>query len=192
MTKGERTRQRLLEAAIRRFAADGYRRTSVSDIARDAGLTPAATYAYFPSKDALFRAAVDEDAAALIEQATPAEGAPGALAERWLAVPALLQNALDQHPLAKRVLGAQEPEVLPQLLELPSLAELRKRLASDFRAAQRDGTARRDIDADQLAMGLETIVLALLMAGVHVPQDLERSAGVLSVLDAATRLPDDA
>ena len=192
MTKGERTRQRLLEAAIRRFAADGYRRTSVSDIARDAGLTPAATYAYFPSKDALFRAAVDEDAAALIEQATPAEGAPGALTERWLAVPALLQNALDQHPLAKRVLGAQEPEVLPQLLELPSLAELRKRLASDFRAAQRDGTARRDIDADQLAMGLETIVLALLMAGVHVPQDLERSAGVLSVLDAATRLPDDA
>jgi AcrR family transcriptional regulator len=191
MTKGERTRQRLLAAAIRRFAADGYRRTSVSDIARDAGLTPAATYAYFPSKDALFRAAVDEDAAALIEQATPAEGAPGALTERWLAVPALLQNALDQHPLAKRVLGAQEPEVLPQLLELPSLAELRKRLASDFRAAQRDGTARRDIDADELAMGLETIVLALLMAGVHVPQDLERSAGVLSVLDAATRLPDE-
>src|SRR6188472_4175135 len=119
MTKGERTRQRLLEAAIQRFAADGYRRTSVSDIARDAGLTPAATYAYFPSKDALFRAAVDEDAAALIEQATPAEGAPGALTERWLAVPALLQNALDQHPLAKRVLGAQEPEVLPQFLELP-------------------------------------------------------------------------
>jgi AcrR family transcriptional regulator len=35
VTKGERTRQRLLEAAIQRFAADGYRRTSVSDIARD-------------------------------------------------------------------------------------------------------------------------------------------------------------
>jgi len=199
MTKGERTRQRLLEAAIRRFAADGYRRTSVSDIARDAGLTPAATYAYFPSKDALFRAAVDEDAAALIEQATPPEVVPAepesdvataTVAARWLAVPALLQTALDQHPLAKRVLGAQEPEVLPQLLELPSLAELRKRLASDFRAAQRDGTARRDVDADQLAMGLETIVLALLMAGVHVPQDLDRSAGVLTVLEAATQLPE--
>ena len=199
MTKGERTRQRLLEAAIRRFAADGYRRTSVSDIARDAGLTPAATYAYFPSKDALFRAAVDEDAAALIEQATPPENsedsptdASGTLAERWLAVPAALQAALDQHPLAKRVLGAQEPEVLPQLLELPSLAELRKRLASDFRAAQRDGLARRDIDADQLAMGLETIVLALLMAGVHVPPGLDRTVGIMTVLDAATSLPDDA
>lgn len=199
MTKGERTRQRLLEAAIRRFAADGYRRTSVSDIARDAGLTPAATYAYFPSKDALFRAAVDEDAAALIEQATPPELVPtepesdvatATVTARWLAVPALLQTALDQHPLAKRVLGAQEPEVLPQLLELPSLAELRKRLASDFRAAQRDGTARRDVDADQLAMGLETIVLALLMAGVHVPQDRDRSAGVLTVLEAATQLPE--
>jgi AcrR family transcriptional regulator len=190
VTKGARTRQRLLEAAIRRFAADGYRRTSVSDIARDAGLTPAATYAYFPHKEALFRAAVDEDAAALIEQATPSEGAPGAIAERWLAVPAALQSALDQHPLAKRVLGAQEPEVLPQLLELPSLAELRKRLASDFRNAQRDGVARRDVDADDLALGLETIVLALLMAGVHAPPDDARATGVLTVLDAATRSPD--
>src|SRR4051794_14195842 len=194
MSKGARTRQRLLEAAIQRFAADGYRRTSVSDIARDAGLTPAATYAYFPSKDALFRAAVDEDAAALIDQPTPAAtsnsgGTRGTLAERWLAVPAALQAALDEHPLAKRVLGAQEPEVLPQLLELPSLAELRKRLASDFRAAQLDGVARRDVDADELAVGLETIVLALLMAGVHVPPEAERALGVLTVLDAATRIP---
>src|SRR6266545_4993894 len=35
--KGERTRQRLLDIAVRRFAADGFRRTSVSDIAREAG-----------------------------------------------------------------------------------------------------------------------------------------------------------
>ena len=40
--KGERTRRRLLDIAVQRFAADGFRRTSVSDIAREAGLTPAA------------------------------------------------------------------------------------------------------------------------------------------------------
>ena len=48
--KGERTRARLLEIAIRRFAADGFRRTSVSDIAREAGLSPAAAYASLPAK----------------------------------------------------------------------------------------------------------------------------------------------
>ena len=40
--KGARTRQRLLEIAVRRFAQDGFRRTSVSAVAREARLTPAA------------------------------------------------------------------------------------------------------------------------------------------------------
>jgi hypothetical protein len=39
-------------------------------------------------------------------------------------------------------------------------------------------------------LGLETIVLALLMAGVHAPPDDARATGVLTVLDAATRAPD--
>ncbi|MDP8955643.1 MAG: TetR/AcrR family transcriptional regulator, partial [Actinomycetota bacterium] len=67
-TKGERTRQVLLEAAIARFGRDGYRRTSVAEIARDAHLSGTAAYAYFPNKEALFIAAVDEDAAAVIEE----------------------------------------------------------------------------------------------------------------------------
>ena len=41
-TKGERTRRRLLELAIERFGERGYRATSVSEIARAAGLTQAA------------------------------------------------------------------------------------------------------------------------------------------------------
>ena len=41
-TKGDRTRRLLLEIAVRRFALDGFRRTSVSDIAREAQLSPAA------------------------------------------------------------------------------------------------------------------------------------------------------
>ena len=57
---------------MRRFAADGFRRTSVSDIAREAGLTPAAAYAYFAGKEGLFQAAVDADAGALIEGARSA------------------------------------------------------------------------------------------------------------------------
>ncbi len=187
LTKGERTRQRLLDAAVGRFAREGFRRTSVSDIARDAGLTPAAAYAYFPNKDALFKAAVDADAGALIERARPHRD-HATLAD-WLAMPAQLHAGLARHPLARRVLGAQEPEVLPQLLELPSLAELRAQLADDLRAAQREGTVRADIDADAIALGLESIVLAILMSGVHVEPDEDRVAGVLAVLDAATRPP---
>jgi len=174
---------------VQRFAADGYRRTSVSDIARAAGLTPAAVYAYFPNKEALFKAAVDEDAAALIERARPPRDETGPLGERWLAIPARLHRLLPEYPLARRVLAAQEPEVLPQLLELPSLADLRAQLARELAAAQRMGDARVDVDSEVLALGLETIVLALLTSGIHVPPDEARARGVLAVLDAATRAP---
>jgi AcrR family transcriptional regulator len=189
LSKGQRTRGRLLEAAVRRFAADGYRRTSVSDIAREAGLTPAAAYAYFPNKEALFRAAVDHDAAALIERARPPRDRSGPLGDRWLAMLTRLFALLPAYPLARRVLAAQEPEVFPQLLELPSLAELLADLAAELEEAQRAGTARADVDPVALALGLETIVLALLTLGIHAPPDDATAQGVLAVLDAATRAP---
>ena len=66
-SKGERTRRSILDAAIVRFAREGYRSTSLSAVARDAGLSPSAIYPYFPNKEALFIAAVDEDAAGEIE-----------------------------------------------------------------------------------------------------------------------------
>ena len=68
MQKGERTRQAILEAAIVRFGRDGFRATAVADIARDAGVGGTVAYAYFPNKEALFLAAIDEDAAAVIHE----------------------------------------------------------------------------------------------------------------------------
>ena len=89
-TKGDRTRSLLLEIAVRRFALDGYRRTSVSDIAREAHLSPAAVYAYFTGKEALFEAAVDLDAGALVDRARAAiRGTPvrNARASSWRSWP---------------------------------------------------------------------------------------------------------
>ena len=94
--KGERTRQRLLEIAVRRFAADGFRRTSVSDIARAAGLTPAAAYAYFAGKEGLFQAAVDADAAALIEVARSDALGGGSARERLFVFVTALRAAILQ------------------------------------------------------------------------------------------------
>lgn len=50
------TRQRLLDAARRRFAKDGYTSTTVRDIASDAGVNVALISRYFGSKDGLFEA----------------------------------------------------------------------------------------------------------------------------------------
>ena len=107
MTKGERTRQALLDAAIVRFGRDGFRGTSVAEIARDARLSGTAAYVYFPNKEALFVAAVDEDAAAVIHEGLSTIIAdPDADVEDWRqALLVTLVAAVDGHPLAKRLLA---------------------------------------------------------------------------------------
>src|SRR3546814_15483562 len=67
-TKGEQTRRAILAAAIERFGREGYRATSVADIARDAGVGGTVAYAYFPNKETLFLAAIDEDASHVINE----------------------------------------------------------------------------------------------------------------------------
>ena len=189
-TKGGRTRQRLLEIAVRRFAADGFRRTSVSDIARDADLTPAAVYAYFSGKDALFQAAVDADASALIESSRVAvDGLP--MREGVGTMVAVLAERVADHPLAARVLSGHEPDVIDRLLDLPSLQQLTDEVAVGIALAQEAGEIRADVDARTIAEGLESIVLSLLMSSLQagVAPSSRRATTARAVLDAALRPP---
>jgi AcrR family transcriptional regulator len=55
-TRGEATRDALLAAALERFTAYGYGRTSVEDIARTAGVARATVYLHFEGKEEIFRA----------------------------------------------------------------------------------------------------------------------------------------
>ena len=187
--KGERTRRRLLEIAVRRFAADGFRRTSVSDIAREAGLTPAAAYAYFAGKEGLFQAAVDADAGALIEAARSVAAERASAREQLFLFVGELRERVDDHPLARRVLSGLEPEVAARLVTIPSLVALTAALADDLAEAQAASEIRPDVDPAEVAVGLETIVLALLMAELQtgLTVEPERQAGVLAVMDAALR-----
>ena len=187
--KGERTRQRLLDIAVQRFAVDGFRRTSVSDIAREAGLTPAAAYAYFAGKEGLFQAAVDTDAGALIEAARSAAAEGASAREQLFLFVGELRERVDDHPLARRVLSGLEPEVAARLLTIPSLVALTAALADELAEAQAASDVRPDVDPAEVAVGLETIVLALLMAELQtgLTVEPERQAGVLAVMDAALR-----
>jgi AcrR family transcriptional regulator len=188
-TKGERTRARLLEVAVRRFAVDGFRRTSVAAVAEDAGVTAAAVYAYFPGKEGLFEAAVDADAAALISEASEGVDDRGLVSTEPRLLPALM-SGLERHQLARRVLAGQEPEVIGRLLNIPALLRLRNRLSEAIAAGQEEGIVRADIDPKGIAIGLETLTLALLMAWLKVPEyGEERQIGVDAVFDAVLRPP---
>ncbi|MBT3391537.1 MAG: TetR/AcrR family transcriptional regulator [Chloroflexi bacterium] len=59
------TRQRILDAAVERFAQNGYHNTSVADIVSDSQTSKGAVYFHFPSKEEIFLGLVDEFAAIL-------------------------------------------------------------------------------------------------------------------------------
>jgi len=62
--KSETSRRQVLEAAVRALAARGYAKTSVSDIAAEAGMSKGAVHYHFESKDDLIAKVLEHCAAA--------------------------------------------------------------------------------------------------------------------------------
>lgn len=58
--RGQRTRQRVLDAAEEVFGTRGYEAASIVDITRTAGIAQGTFYLYFPSKKAVFAELVGE------------------------------------------------------------------------------------------------------------------------------------
>ncbi len=188
-TKGAQTRRAILDAAIARFGRDGYRSTSVADIARDAAVGGTVAYAYFPSKEALFLAAVDEDAAAVISQGLSAPS-PTPTSRDWRSEP-------DLHPGRRRSTATRspggswpglEPEVTARVLEIPALGRaaqgLRRAAARPSRSPAPSGpTSTRPA----IANGMVAIMLSLLMSVVQLGTDTATTYAddVAAVFEAA-------
>lgn len=190
-SKGEQTRQAILDAAIARFGREGYRATSVADIARDAGVGGTVTYAYFPNKEALFLAAVDEDAAGVIHEGVSSILEGPSLTDWRQTLIFRLVEAVQHHPLAKRLLAGLEPDVTVRVLEIPALAELRKACAERLRSEQVAGAVRDDIDPAVVGNGIVAIVLSLLMSVVQLGTSAATAyaSDVAAVFEAALDPP---
>jgi AcrR family transcriptional regulator len=105
------TRAALIDAATRRFAADGFAKTALEDVAADINATRGAVYHHFSNKQALFRAVHDKlestavaNVTALAAKASnPWEGA------LW-ALDAFLDQCLD--PTYSRIVWREAPAAL--------------------------------------------------------------------------------
>lgn len=189
--KGAQTRRAILSAAIERFGRDGYRATKVADIARDAGLGGTVAYAYFSNKEAMFLAAIDEDAAAVIAEGLSTMRDQANVRDWRTSLIFTLVAAVQTHPLARRLLAGLEPEVTERVLGIPALNDLRKACAERIGAEQLAGVVRSDIDAGVIANGIVTIMLSLLMSLVQVGSEAVTAYGddVAAVFEAALTVP---
>ncbi len=85
MVTGERsdTATRILDAAFRRLASDGYNNLSTRDIAAEAGVNHAAIHYYFGTKEKLVVAVLDEANRRLLERQAEMYDTAGGFAAKW-------------------------------------------------------------------------------------------------------------
>lgn len=77
------TKAKILDAAFRRLASEGYAALSVREIARDAGVNHALINYHFRSKDQLVIAVLDAANRRLLARQTSMYQGPGGFAEKW-------------------------------------------------------------------------------------------------------------
>ncbi|HBZ72803.1 MAG TPA: hypothetical protein DEP35_24960 [Deltaproteobacteria bacterium] len=116
LRKGQRTAERILDAAELVFAEKGYAGTSLRDVAGAAGLRIPSLYNHFASKEALYTAVLERGIRPILEMLT-AEGARER-AERELLLEQVVQF-LAQHPSVPRLVQhevlAGGPHLAPML-----------------------------------------------------------------------------
>lgn len=116
-------RDQILREAMRAFATNGFRGTTTRELAARVGITEAALYHYFPSKEALYGAIVDSkmaappiveglgEAAAAGDDRALLAGLARAILERGKADPEFLRiltfTALEGHALAEPFFAAR-------------------------------------------------------------------------------------
>ena len=88
------TKAKILEAAFRRLAREGYAALSVREIGKDAGVNHALINYHFRSKDQLVIAVLDAANRELLARQQDMYGEPGGFAEKWAKARAFYQSDL--------------------------------------------------------------------------------------------------
>lgn len=176
--KDERTRQGILEAAIEVFGQQGFRSTTIRQIAAAMGLAAGSVYTYFPSKEALFRAAVGEGWQRFLGELDAIVTAPRLLRER-------LDRILDYcfHSLRRALplLRGMLYEARQRRLLEENLDRLCRLLEGLIREAARQGLLRVSGDRQVLSTQVRINVFGVLsLAALAQDEQLDREIARVS------------
>jgi AcrR family transcriptional regulator len=174
------TRERLLDAAIRLFARQGYAETSIADIQRDCGLSAGsgALYKHFSSKRALLEAATRRFAVRLANDRKRFEVNPGDGTEQVLRRAAtLIWDGIEENSPLLRVIFREPafPDLADELWSAITENAYRG-FASGLRVVVDAGMMRIDdpeATAAVLVASLAYYPMVWLLIG-HTPGDIDR------------------
>jgi AcrR family transcriptional regulator len=163
LSRGEETRRRILAAARRVFAAQGYTGASLDEVAADAGLTKGAIYWYFASKSEVLLALVEErrerQAATLpaaIRRFTESDDPIAALTEVLKEQMDLCRQSQEWPRLVVEFLAESRDPAMRERFQ--ALVCRRQEIIRDAIAeAQRDQRLRADVDPYEVAVLLTSL-----------------------------------
>ena len=174
------TAERILDAALERFEAEGIRRSSVEAIATRAGVTRVTVYRRFPRKEKLVDAVVAREARRLIAAADERISAIPDADERAVEGFVILLKLVRGHALTRRLIAVEPQSVLPALTvdAGPVLALGTAYVAEQIRRAQDEG-ALPDYDPVPVAEVLVRFGHSALLAP-HAALDLDDETAIRS------------
>jgi len=106
---------RVVAGLLACVARQGIRKTTLDDVAREAGCSRATLYRYFPSKQAVLDAAVLAERARVVDAVRGAAAGAETLEDAVVALLASLGTELGQHPALRFVADFEPERLLPQL-----------------------------------------------------------------------------
>ena len=190
-TKGERTRQRILDAVGPMFNERGYQATSLADVMAATGLEKGGIYNHFASKDELAIAAYDRNAGLLADAIAGHVRAAGAGAvDRLVAVLDAFRSFVHEPPFPggcptlNTAVGAHGLDPALRDRARQRLVDLRDGLVGRLlRRGVASGELRADLDVDELA----TTFAASIEGGLLLAQTLGDPAQLDRVADHLER-----
>jgi AcrR family transcriptional regulator len=150
----------VLAVALEVFGRYGFRKTSMDEVARSAGISRQGLYLYFASKEALFRAAVQQELdTALGEASRCMDEAAAGLDQRVVAALDAWLGRYVGSMLAADISGLlQNPSVQIEDMVDAAIAAFDARLASAVAAATTEADRRRlGVTPEEIAAALHTV-----------------------------------
>ena len=189
--KGRQTREQIVDAAVVHFAHSEYRRSSLSEVAEAARISPATIHRYF-DRESLFHAAVERQTEQFVEALGRVLGGHHSLPDAIERVGESLPALASDFPLVARVLAGREIWPASTVLQQTSFAGLRQRIDERVRADQASGTVRPDVDPQTVATGVVTVIVSHLvrrLAAGHRSSDADDGWEAAALLIAAALRP---
>jgi len=173
-TTADETRSRLIEAASRSFAENGYDGTRIAEIAREAGLSSGAIYAHYESKTELLLASLQArskgEIAGLVRSEMQAD-----LLSTVVALGSTLDvpDATDSGLLIEAIVASRRDTELKALLA-EGMEGRQQFLADLIRVAQQDGQVASSLSPEVAARFLLMVRLGAKLLGLLELPPLER------------------